>query len=381
MIKFPDTVLPILTEITTETDNYWVPIPKTAIERKLSTSNLIAIFRKMLSKSKLQGELRPSHDFESSSTTVTYTTPISLTTDTYSYRKSEDDALSIGLLKELNLLDSDKHRHTRSCTSFMFEGIEFKIFHLSAPSSVDKIYLDTNTVPFFTGYGGQMLPLLNILFKPFNFELDDLTCLYYVLQYKDTVQKYKICANVESVCKLLDLNSGRYSRVGVYYSFKGVNSLVTFLLESKYIGRSSFYLNSANEYIGPDDYFGCSLFKDLVFAIQRDFSVAKHTSDNLPETIVRNQLRYWKDNMTTGYDTMVNARNKLVKEEIVSSKYNLDIVSEITGYELNDTRLPIFKKLFETRISETEDLDFFLLSSSEDTIRERLTQYNLQLGP
>ena len=288
----------------------------------------------------------------------------------YSYR-SRNDKTEIGqVIAERYKLKPGEYTADKFGIEFVYEKTRVKIENVSGRLYEGGVYVDSNYIFALYGYDGEFLKVINILYKPFGYELHNSTMLYYNLRNGDDVYKeYKINSGTEVMCKMLGTNYRN-----IYSFFRTKKAMLDWLMASRYIGKSSFFIDEENKYVGPADYFGSTLFADLVHLAQTHYNGAgqRHTPETTLETAKKYQFKYWADINSPTLNAMNHDKNNFRTFQMISEKYSESIIQEVTGIKTK-TQLLKFKNEFENQI---DDFDFFILSSSQETIREKLASFN-----
>lgn len=295
--------------------------------------------------------------------------------DGHSYGRAKIPESLPVILKELGVEHPSKHRKFPHYTSFMYDGVEVRLYHLS---ELKKGYTDANMVNFMYGYN-NIKDLFDILLAKYGFVQDDSLTVKYVRKEEGKENEEYVIGQGEVAFRLLGFSYKGYSNIVYSGRYKDVADVVRQLLESKFIDIESFYVTPEKEYIGPADYFNSPVFKEAVEYLQKP-ELSYELSTMLPETIGKQQMKYFESANPNGYNMLIKKLETEIASNILNSKYNDYIVQEITGYKEGDTRIKMFKEAFEQRISLKQDFEFFVMSSSGDTIKQRLIEYHQQLS-
>lgn len=345
-------------------------VPKTPADYDKLETKITQDVAKVFNSSGTPAYLRSLYKFSDLAQTP-YLKTIMLTIELgYSYR-SRNDKIEIGkVIAEHYKLKPGEYTILKHGIEFVLDKTRVKIENINARLYNDGIYADANFISALYGYDGEFLKVINLMLKPYGFELSDSTMMYYVLKNGDDIYKdYKVNAGTEVMCKMLGTNYRN-----IYSFFRTKKAMVDWLMASRYIGKSSFFIDEDNKYIGPADYFGSTLFADMVGIIQTHYngSDQRHTPETMPETVKKYQFKYWEAANKATYNAMDHDKNNFRTFQMIGEKYSESLIKEVTGIETK-TQLLKFKNEFENQI---DDFDFFILSSSQETIREKLASFS-----
>jgi hypothetical protein len=211
---------------------------------------------------------------------------------------------------------------------------------------------------------------LNILLNRFNFRLDEFFCVYYDLKNESgkVYKTFPITIGIDFILQLLGVES---SAITPYTPIPNIDVLIRGFFESKFLGKESFYISEDNTYVGPEDYFGCELFKNVVSRIltNENFKAYDYSPEKSLEEIERFQFKKWKA-LSGDFHEVAKSKSEYTASVLISNKLSDSLILEITNLK-DPEEIKDFRKRFEYSVSQKEDYDFFMLSSSEDTIRKR----------
>jgi hypothetical protein len=365
-----------LTAAQTELQRYWTPVPVTAHRRGVVRTALKNQLNKAIRDANQRGGLGDVREFhQDTSSSITSTHPIVYHLDGTTWDKTKLEPLLKTLINNLGL-PPEKVSKTKTCTSFMHEGILVKLYHLFEEAQKHNQYFDSSYQIFYLGYGG-MREFFNIILNQYNFEVSEFFDLEYLLPTSEGKVKYSLHTGMESVTKIMGTPHKATYGYSPYYGFTDVASLVKWLFESKYIGKSTFYINEQNVYTGPENYFRNVLFQDVVnYIIAHPTSTAFQSSKTDPvlsaDKIEKAQLNYWSTTVKRSYPEMIARKQILQSNEMLNQKLSDSLIKEIVGSDVN---VKTERSKFKDFVSGKEDFEFFVLSSSEETLRKRLSEY------
>jgi hypothetical protein len=373
----PDPAPPIVATVAlteAELQQYWTPSAKTPAERSAACTKFTREFNTAMNAAGGYSSLRQCNIFTLNLPTERRIEPMEFNIDHSTWRRTSPVQMRDALVKHFKFvsLTDPRIRHTDICTTMMFEGVEIKIYHLTESVTQQNVGVDSGGIGFLFGYNGAR-KVFEILLNRFGFELDENAIIKYKLRNGSEIFKeYTLLQSLEATSKFLGLPTKNGNNP--YYGFHSLNALVNWFMSSKYIGKSTFYIDDANEYVGPEDYFESQLFKEIVQNIQTRYAnnSDKNTPDVLPETITKYQMKYWQEVRPTEYRQMILDAETFQRQALIGEKYNSEIIREITGLT-SATQLSAVIKRFEQKAEKT-GLEFFVLSASEDTIRQRLIE-------
>lgn len=357
--------------LTEAPEGYWTRKPCTYLQREGVANKFYKEFTKAMKDKGLACGFQFCRNFRRESNGL-YTDIVACSLDSHAYGRAKMSDILDAVLTHFQVQHSSKHRVTTHCTSFMYEGVEIKMYHLR---ELNKGYVDSNMTHFMYGYN-DIKTLFDILLAKYGFVQDDALNTKFVTASDG--EEYQVGSG-ETFARLLGIGPKAFPNIVYYGRYSNVGELVTALLESKSLDISNFYLTPEKEYVGPADYFGSETFKEAVEFLRKP-NVNFDTCSMLPETIQKHQLKYFEMCNLNSYRTLLKKLKLSAAKTILETKYNNSIIQEVTGFEAGDTRINMFKAAFEERLSQKEDLEFFLMSSSEETIKQRLVQYHQSLA-
>jgi hypothetical protein len=168
--------------------------------------------------------------------------------------------------------------------------------------------------------------------------------------------------------------SNRAYSDATYANFRNIGDIVTWILKGKYVSFSDFHMNEAKQYTGPDDYFGCDMFRQAVEFLRTADWESLTTPTSLPVTSNKHRLKLWEGWNPGSYREYTTMSENRVKYSLIGAKYNDAVIQEVTGLDSDTIPFKTFKPAFEAEISAKQDFEFFLLSSSEETIKSKIQE-------
>lgn len=360
-----------LPQVSTPTPaNYWTSAEYTTSQY----SSLIAGLRKDINTAvKDSGwsvQLREMYNFERAGS---YVRPSVLQVEAgfYSYGKKQTTEYFVHIIEHLGL-NSSNARLTDNGRSlqFMYRGVNVTITNFLAKFHEKHLYPESQVIPTLNGYNGEMKKLFNILLDKFGFSIDEYGVVSYNLKEGSEIYKSFAVAHPGFDCLTKILGTPR--NMGSHGYFRTELEVANWVMASRYIGKSTFDIDESNNYVGPADYYGSSLFERIVNILRTGSGFDDQEKPSvLPPTIQKYQFKYWQEQASVSYRAMVNERTGFQARQMIRTKLSDSLISEATGI-LNLNEVKKFRTTFETSISQKEDFTFFVLSSSEETIKEKL---------
>lgn len=367
-------------------DSYWTPVEKTNSQYEVIKTELQKEIAKAISAKFLKCPVGLPYKFINPTRPANskYVADVYVLLDGYSYSKSKQSAVVDAILNHFNITDKpDQFIKSAIDTKFMYKGVMVVLVHWEEGYKTlgKRFYSDGQ--PFLLGYNGDGVKLINILLNRFNFRFDEYNLVNYDLknEHSEIFRTFNLNQSLSLACKLLDIEEHGYP-LSLHGNMQNIGQMVQLLMASDYIGKDTFYIDENNNYTGPADYFGCRLFEDIVFHLRTDSAYTKPDypthAKKTPDAIWKAQYKIWQS--IGGAQELVLAKESYQADRIISSKLTNSLISEITGKDHPDV-LAKFRKMFEDKVSETEDFQFFMLSSSEDTVRARAQEFRNSLLP
>jgi hypothetical protein len=362
--------------------DYWTPLPKTNDQRSLIRRHVNQAVRDAGSEIGIGINLRELKEFYVPTRSEVSTQPLSYTLDGYSYRRASNERVITAIITRLGLSSTPEQvRRTDKCTSFMNEGIEIKLYHFGDAKDTARghISVDINLQSILFGYDG-LYDLINIVLKSSGFKIGS-ESLY--LEYEENIPgrgpvSFNVAHSADLVFKALGMSGRAFSDM-LYSRYRDAGEITSWLLTGKYISFNNFFLDENKRYVGPGDYFGCDLFRQAVAYLQVSDWNTLHNPKVLPETARKHMLKNWEGWNRATYKDYNVAIEGASKYKLINEKYNDSIIQEVTGWTPEDVMFKTFKPAFEQEIYAKQDLEFFLLSSSVETIKARIAESHQRL--
>lgn len=297
----------------------------------------------------------------------------------YGHRTVEPFPQVVARIKDkfgLHSLPFPKFKETAHSLEFMLDGANCILYDLSKFTNQeikDHGYtgaVDSSLVNYLYGYRG-IEKLIDILFSKANISLENGHFFYSLKDNKGNVDKrYTLSNRMDAIHGILDI-SARGTGYNIYGSIKTPKQLGEWLLQSKYLGLEDFHIEG-NRYVGPENYYDCPLFKEivtqLVIALQNNQSVDAPPASPTRE-VHKKLMEYLEKYNTAIYKDLSQRSESLSKKALISSKYSFDLIKRVFGSKVSPF---VVDERFREKISKKCDFDFFLLSSSEETIEAEL---------
>lgn len=357
-------------------EGYWTQVPKSNDEYLKIITRATDQINKAFKDSGFSVYTRKAQRFTDAGSAI-YLEKIFLFLEAsyWSYGRNAPKEAIQYVIDHFNLNDQTaKLKEDRQGIEFMFEGVYIILDNPNPRMRQNGGYSDSITTNLVFGYEGEVHKVLKILFNKFGFDLTEYGKAQFKLMEGDSIYKeYDVASGYETLMKIL----GTSMRNGPYQlNFTRRNEFVNWLMSSRYIGKSTFDIDANNNYTGPADYYGSSLYRELVHLIRRDYvSIEdKATPEVLPETIRKYQNKYWESANLHSYKKMQGDLGMYQEHKLMRAKFPDTLIIEVAGIDSKE-EINFFRKNFESHISDKEDFSFFLLSSSEDTIRERVAAF------
>lgn len=357
----------------TNTLDYWTSVSKTDAERYAIERDFGLVFRKAVNDRRQVANLRSIRFFNrlsSSSQDIAYTL------DSYAHRRSVTSEVIDGLLIDLGISNQpEKYLRTPIRTEFMYEGLKVVLYHtVSGVEGESRSYVDVTTQALFYGYN-RIVDVFNILLRGTGFYIDERLDTYFKAE---SGREFKVAAMGDTPARLLGMKQTSYSHQ-TYSTFRNMNELTDWFLECKFVNLASFHFNAQKEYIGPDDYFGSELFQKIVENIQSRPMSTLDNSAMQPPTIKRKQFEWWSEANHTTYLQYVRGIEADKRNTLINSKLTDELIRDAMNGETDEVFIKVFKATFEETVSEKEDFMFFVLSSSEETLKNRMSELHQKL--
>jgi hypothetical protein len=373
-VELPKAALPKAT--TNVNASYWTQLPKTSDEYGKILDKVIDELNKSHKNSGYSIYVRKSNRFkELSSAKYTEKMFLFLEANYWSYTtKAGAEAIQY-IIDHFQLNDQNARLSPdRKHVEFMYDGVLVEIGDPSERLRKANSNPESQITNVIYGYGGELYKVIKILLNKFGFDFTDEAKFQFKLMEGESVYKtYEVATGLDSLYKLL----GTSSRNAPYmFNFTKRSEFADWAMGSRYIGKSTFDIDEHNNYVGPVDYYGSSLYRELVHIIREKYvsDADKATPEVLPETIRKYQNKFWEARSVYEYKKMLKDMAVYQERKIIRNKFTDTMIMEVTGTN-NKEEIDSFKLRFENHISNSEDFSFFLLSSSEDTIREKIAAF------
>jgi hypothetical protein len=356
--------------------NHWVPVPKFQADYEKLCNDMHSEINKTFKESGFSFYLRPLYRFTDNPSGVSYveTITFSLEVSYYSYGKQQTIEF-MSLIIDHFKLDTLTARmsHNNNRIEFMFKGTKVVLHNFGPEFRELGCYPENYIISMLNGFEGEFLKVVQHFIRKFGFDVDYMGRTEFILKDEDEEYKRYLVntSNMETITKLLGASTKNY---GSYGYFRSRMEIAQWFMGSKYISKSSFDIDEDNNYVGPADYYGSRLFKELVEIIRTKYADHRHTPESLPETIRKYQMKLWQERNPNTHKAMISDSTNFKELKMIRAKYNDDLITEVTGVTEPEA-VGIVKKAFEKHISQKEDFAFFVMSSSDETIREKLTSY------
>lgn len=356
----------------TNTLDYWTSVSKTQNERYIIARDFTNLFRKSVNGRKQSSNLRSIRFFDrlaSSAEDLVYTL------DSYSYHRSLTPQVIDGLLIELGISSQpEKYLRTPFRTEFMYEGLKIVLYHTLSGEEDRGRYIDVATQALYYGYN-RIVDVFNILLRGSGFYVDEQLDTYFK---SESGREFRVGDMGETPAKLLGMKQSVYTQQ-TYSSFRNIDELTDWFMQCRFVNLASFHFNTEKQYVGPDDYFGSELFQKIVENIQSRAMNTLDTTSMLTATIKRKQLEWWQASNSRTYKAYTDGVESEKRNALINSKLTDELIREIVSNEADDIFIKSFRSSFESAVAEKEDFTFFVLSSSEETLKNRMSELHQKL--
>jgi len=347
---------------------YWTSVSKTQNERYTVEKEFAALFRKSVTDRSKNASLRSIRDFnvnETSSKHLVYTL------DTYSHRRSLTSEVIDNLLTDLGINNEpEKYLRTPIRTEFMYQGLKVVLYHvLTGDPATQGQYVDVTTQALYYGYN-RIVDVVNILLRGSGFYVDEKLETYFK---SESGREFKVSSMGETPLRLLGMRQSAFSNA-LYGYWRNISEVTDWFLGSRFVNLASFHFNAEKQYVGPADYFGSELFQKIVENIQSRGITTLDNTSMLPATIKRKQLEWWYEANSSTHKAYTDGVEADKRNALISSKLTDDLIKEVVSNEADDIFIKSFRSRFEADVSEKEDFTFFVLSSSAETIKNRMSE-------
>jgi hypothetical protein len=291
------------------------------------------------------------------------------------YGNSTMEAVNNFILDKLGILNKTwEYEITDYTLIVMYKGLKFTVHNYSSKGPAEfNNATDSSSSPYLLGYGG-FGELLNILCKPRNYRATMNGFQYELKNPQGGVHKVYTIASSIAALSLFGLKE--HGHTGFFNGFQNLNSFISWLMKSRHIGYSSFYIDKNFEYTGPAEYMQVPLFRDIVAKLIEFNSIPsmweyRATPTVLKETISRIEKSVWGN--SGDWNEMEKEKSNMVFGEAIGRRYDSKYIMQL--FNVDEKNVREIKIGFERHLSKTMDPEFFLLSSSEETIGDALQEY------
>lgn len=307
---------------------------------------------------------------------ATISTPLEMTIDQYYAIKEESLANLHKFLIEKLGVDKNTIQCDQYETKFIYKDYPVTIYHYGYGNYVNgKHSFDSHKVNTLNAYRG-LGKVLTILLRKYGFEMDRIYNIKFSLKYKDAeYKKLDVVMFNETPYQLMGLLYKGYSP-NPNYMFNNVLEIRNWFMNSKFIAKESFFINKDNKYVGPAEYLEIPLFKDLVDLLMdpKDPHYNKFEIIATDESLRKAQEKVLYASSRGTLTEIENIRKELIHKELTGEKYSDAIIKEICPVK-SASAMKSFRSGFETHISKSIPFEFYLLSTSADTIKQNLVDY------
>lgn len=290
----------------------------------------------------------------------------------YKYKLDKTPSFKEFIEKTIQQFTPKYFRETAHTLEFMYKGTLIRILDYENTLSLEelkKLGSDRQSLNFFNSHR-DFPTLINLLFNKKGIYLDK-WAVNYVAKVNGVEEPFSL-PDILGVKQAIMGMSDR-TRVSLY----GINDSRTFLewiISSPLISKEDLHVETG-EYTGPADYYNNSLFKLLVttylanptrYTFNTTPSSDKEYSKRMTSIIKACDKKYG----STILESIETFGKNVTKNKIIELKYSLDKLQ--TMFKLTPVAAKAMDEKFRLTKSKTSDFDFFIMSSSEDTIKNSL---------